>query len=175
MEYPLVYQGEQVGEVALTAQGGRIQAAVECRRDNTGLFRAYLLCERGEYPLGVLEPRGERMGLRRTVRAGELQALGAVRRGEMRMSYGFSRSDGWEALEDAAAFFRRDRQLACQAAGLSGALWRQEGKTRLLALPYAQETPFPLPSLFCFARIRTIRDRAYAVYCFDEEERPAFH
>ena len=58
VEYPVLYQGEQAGQVTLTARGGQVQAVVSCRRDNTGLFRAYLLCEKGEYPLGVLEPRG---------------------------------------------------------------------------------------------------------------------
>ena len=58
VDYPVLYQGDQAGSVTLTAQGGRTQVEVSCRRDNTGLFRAYLLCERGEYPLGVLEPKG---------------------------------------------------------------------------------------------------------------------
>ena len=91
MEYPVFYRERQMGEAAVTDQGGRTQVEVSCRRDNGGLFRAYLLCERGEYPLGVLEPKGEHMGLRRTVRTGELQALGAIWRGELRMSYAFSR------------------------------------------------------------------------------------
>ena len=175
MTYPVLYQGEQVGEVTLTAQGGRTQAAMSCRRDNTGLFRGYLLCEKGEYPLGVLEPQGASMSLRRTVRTGELHALGAVWRGELRLSYAFPRKGGWEALEDAGAFFQRDGLLARQAAGLQGGLWRREGEARLLALPYDPEQPFPLPSLFCFARIQEIQGRPYVLYRFDGEERPAFH
>ncbi len=175
VEYPVLYQGEQAGQVTLTARGGQVQAVVSCRRDNTGLFRAYLLCEKGEYPLGVLEPRGEHMGLRRTVRAGELQALGTVWRGEMRMSYAFSRSDGWEALEAGTGFFQKDPWLSRQAAGLSGALWRREGGLRLLAIPWSPDHPFPLPALFCFARTQVIRGSACVVYRFDEEERPVFH
>ena len=173
--YPVLYQGEQVGQVTLTEQGGRTQAAVSCRRDNAGLFRAYLLCERGEYPLGVLEPRGEEMCLRRTVRTGELQALGVIWRGEMRMSYAFSRPDGWQSLERAEAFFTADAELSRLAAGIQGGLWRREGSGRLLALPYAPERPFPLAPLFCFARVETIRGSVYAVYRFEEGDRPAFH
>lgn len=56
-----------------------------------------------------------------------------------------------------------DRELA----DISGALWCVKGGVRLLALPYAQDRPFPLAELFCFARVETLRGREYVVYCFD--------
>ena len=174
MNYPVLYQGEQVGQVTLTDRGGRLSVEASCRRDDSGLFRAYLLCERGEYPLGVLEPRGGSMSLRRTVRTGELRAMGAVWRGEMRMSYAFSSREVWEPLASAERFFQKDALLAREAAGLEGGLWRREGNGRMLALPYAADQPFPLTALFCFGRIRSIRGRAYVVYCFDGEEHPVF-
>ena len=174
MEYPVFYRERQMGEAAVTDQGGRTQVEVSCRRDNGGLFRAYLLCERGEYPLGVLEPRGESMALRRTVRTGELQALGRVCRCEVRMSYPFSGGEAWEPLDAAADFFRRDNALARQLAALPGALWRRERDQNLLALPYAPDRPFPLPALFCFAQIRTIQGESYAVYRFSGAGDPVF-
>ena len=174
MDYPVFYQGEQTGTAAVSVQGARTQAEVSCRRDNRGLFRAYLLCERGAYPLGVLEPRGESMALRRTVRTGELQALGRVCRCEIRMSYAFSGGETWEPLEKAEGFFPGDGRLARQLAALPGALWRRERDQKLLALPYAPDRPFPLPELFCFAQIRTIRGESYAVYRFSGAGEPVF-
>ncbi len=174
MDYPVLYQGDQAGSATLTHQGGRIQVEVSCRRDNRGLFRAYLLCERGEYPLGVLEPRGERMGLRRTVRTGELQALGTIWRGELRMSYAFSSQTQWQPLAAAGDFFQRDPLLSRMLAGTGEGLWRQERNGRQLALPYQADRPFPMVPLFCFAQIQTIGGQSYAVYRFDKEEHPIF-
>ena len=174
MEYPVFYRETQIGKAAVTPQGARTQAEVSCCRDNSGLFRAYLLCERGEYPLGVLEPRGERMGLHRTLRTGELQTLGRILRCEIRMSYAFSRQETWEPLATAEGFFGRDANLTRQAAAVPGALWRVERGQKLLALPYASNRPFPLPSLFCFAQIRTIQGSSYVVYRFSEAGNPLF-
>ena len=174
VDYPVLYQGDQAGSVTLTAQGGRTQVEVSCRRDNTGLFRAYLLCERGEYPLGVLEPKGEGMGLRRTVRTGELQALGSTWRGELRLSYAFAHQTQWQSLAAAGEFFQRDAQLARELSGIPGALWRQERNVRLLALPYRTDQPFPITTLFCFAQIQTIQGQAYVVYRFDRDDHPVF-
>lgn len=174
MEYPVLDRGSQAGTVTLRPQGGRTQVEVSCRRDNSGLFRAYLLCQRGEYPLGVLEPKGEHMGLRRTVRTGELQALGAIWRGELRMSYAFSRQTVWQPLAEPETFFQKDPLLGRALAGAQGGLWRQEREGRQLALPYRADQPFPMAALFCFAQIQTIAGQAYAVYRFDGEENPIF-
>ena len=174
MDYPVLYRGDQAGHVILTIQGGRTQVEVSCRRDNGGLFRAYLLCEKGEYPLGVLEPKGENMGLRRTVRSGELQALGTIWRGELRMSYAFSHQTQWQPLAAAGEFFQKNPQFARELANIQGALWRQERNVRQLALPYRLDQPFPMTALFCFAQIQTIEGQAYVVYRFDPGEHPIF-
>ena len=173
MDYPVLYHDEQVGQVAVEIQGTRVQVFVSCQRDNSGLFRGYLLCEKGEYPLGVLEPRGERMELRRTLRAGELRALGAIWRGDIRMSYAFARESTWEPVKAAGEFFQRDPHLARGVEKIEGALWREERGQRQLALPYAPERPFPLVELFCFAQVRLIEGKSYVIYRFDREDHPA--
>lgn len=174
VDYPVLYSGSQVGSAAVETHGGRTQVEVSCRRDNGGLFRVYLLCEKGEYPLGVLEPRGEYMGLQRTVRTAELQSLGTVWRGEMRMSYAFSHQTQWQPLRSAEEFFQRDALLAREAGGIQGGLWRRERDQRQLAFPYQTDRPFPLATLFCFAQIQTIEGSAYVVYRFDEGGHPVF-
>lgn len=174
MDHPIYYENRQVGTIVLLEQGGRTQVEVSCRLDGSGLYRAYLLCQEGEYPLGVLEPRGEDVYLRRTVLTGELRRLGPVRYGEARMSYAFSSGRSvWKNLEQSEQFFHRDQELsALLPPERRGVRWRQEGELRYLALPYDPRQPFPLPRLFCFASIQSIGGSSYVVYAFDREDQP---
>ena len=43
---------------------------------------------------------------------------------------------------------------------------------RLIAAPYDPAEPFPLPPLFCFARIWDAGSGRYAVFAFDERGAP---
>ena len=49
---------------------------------------------------------------------------------------------------------------------------KTERSRRYVALPYDALRPFPLPALFCLARICRIGGRDYVVYAFDSGERP---
>ena len=60
----------------------------------------------------------------------------------------------WKALPR-GSFFRSAR-LDCALSLLSGAMVREEKSGKLLALPYSESAPFPLPELFCLARIGTV-------------------
>ncbi|MDE6456331.1 MAG: hypothetical protein K2L38_10615, partial [Dysosmobacter sp.] len=51
---------------------------------------------------------------------------------------------------------------------------RRAGPGRYLALPYDKGKPFPLTTLFCFARLRSIGEETYVVYAFDGQDRPVF-
>lgn len=53
-----------------------------------------------------------------------------------------------------------------------GVLVREEQGRRELAVPYDVGRPFPLTALFCFAHIRRIHGRSYAIFAFNGEERP---
>ena len=57
---------------------------------------------------------------------------------------------------------------------VSGVLVREEQGRRELAVPYDVGRPFPLTALFCFAHIRRIHGRSYAIFAFNGEERPVF-
>ena len=52
----------------------------------------------------------------------------------------------WKALPR-GSFFRSAR-LDCALSLLSGAMVREEKSGKLLALPYSESAPFPLPELF---------------------------
>ena len=168
MEYPVLYGGEEMGTVTLTEQGARTQVEVSCRRDNAGLFRAYLLCGKGEYPLGVLEPQGDRAVIRRRFSRAMTAPVGKPVRGEVRPAGG---SGVWEEVAAPDTLFRTP-WLRQQLRGVSGAMTGKQGNNRLLALPYDPAKPFPLPPLFCLARVRMIRGKPYVVYAFDEKEWP---
>ena len=83
---------------------------------------------------------------------------------------------GGRAVEDwrplpRGSFFRSAR-LDCALSLLSGAMVREEKSGKLLALPYSESTPFPLPELFCLARIETVGGRKCVVYRVDEKNSP---
>ena len=73
--------------------------------------------------------------------------------------------------ERAADLFRSP-WLREQMQNTSGVLTRRTEERRYVALPYDAMRPFPLPALFCLARICRIGGRDYVVYAFDKGERP---
>ena len=76
----------------------------------------------------------------------------------------------WKALPR-GSFFRSAR-LDCALSLLSGAMVRETEDGRLLALPYSERAPFPLPELFCLARIGTVGGRRCVIYRVDRKKLP---
>ena len=74
--------GEAAGEVLLTPEGSRtiIRAAMEDPED--GLYRAWLVGDRGELALGVMEPGGGKLTACRRVYRRDVESLGVLRRRE---------------------------------------------------------------------------------------------
>lgn len=171
MDLPVLCQGVRTGRLELREEGERTTAEMDCPLDRSGLFRGYLVCRGGEIALGVLEPGGERLRLCRRLLTAEVRALGPPERGELRLSFAFQRSGGWQCLERPECFFRR-APFGRELAGLRGAMWREERGLRFLALPFDCRCPFPLTALFCFAQVAEIGGRTYAVFAFDREEGP---
>lgn len=167
MEYPVWLEDEQVGTGAVVEEGERLAISIDCREDDRGLFRGYLVCPEGEIPLGVLEPRGRRLWLQRRLLREEVRPLGRPQGIRLRMSFAFG--GAWQDLKEPGLFSEAVGEDLSQTEGL---LWRQEGERRYLALPYDPGRPFPLVRLFCLARIQNIGGRRYAVYGFDGDDRP---
>ena len=59
-----------------------------------------------------------------------------------------------------------------RSARLDCALVRETEDGRLLALPYSERAPFPLPELFCLARIGTVGGRRCVIYRVDRKKLP---
>ena len=56
----------------------------------------------------------------------------------------------------------------------SRALRRENGGRLELALPYSPARPWPLPELFCFARVEEIGGELHILYAFDRRKAPIF-
>lgn len=78
--------------------------------------------------------------------------------------------EDWRPLPR-GSFFRSAR-LDCALSLLSGAMMREEKSGKLLALPYSENAPFPLPELFCLARIEMVGGRKCVIYRVDEKNLP---
>lgn len=128
--------------------------------------------DRGELRLGVLEPCGDRATIRRRFSARLTAPLGKLRQGEIRPAHPPEPED-WTPLERSAVRLRSP-WLREQLHLVSGVLVREGQGRRELAVPYDVCRPFPLTALFCFAHIRRIHGRSYAIFAFNGEERPVF-
>lgn len=170
---PLYCQGERWGEVTLALwgpNGARTEIIASMDDPGDGLYRAFLLGERGEMPLGVLAPEGGRLAVCRRVYHRDLTPLGKVLRGEARRSFRFEeakicwRETGCPAQLFQSRFFRE------RLRPIGRGWWRREGNLLLLALPVEEGRPFPLEALFCLGRMEQVEGRRCVVYAFREEE-----
>ncbi len=133
-----------------------------------GIFRAYAAGQQGRCLIGVMEPQDGVLRAKRILSRAEWEALGVLQRGELEMAL----QEDWQTLSQASDFFHTSYWKRCCPPGK--ALWRNQGGLRLLALPYIHNGPFPLPELFCFARLSTIEGGKYVVFAFDLREFPTF-
>lgn len=78
----------------------------------------------------------------------------------------------WRALPHEPFF--RSAQLDCALSCLSGAMLCERGEEKFLALPYDENAPFPLPELFCFARVDSVRGERCVIYRLNRKNSPMF-
>ncbi len=172
-KFPLLLEGRPAGELTAERQGLYTWFTARCPLPE-GLWCAWAVGDRGELRLGVLEPEGRQGAVLRRRFSGRLTApLGRLLRGEVRPA-GAKEPEVWEPVPSPEELFRAP-WLRQRLKGTQGALTRQAGEVRYLALPYDKRKPFPLTTLFCFARLREIGPSAYVVYAFDGQERPVFY
>ena len=161
--------GEAAGEVALCPEGARTVIRASMEDPGDGLYRAWLVGERGELALGVMEPGGGRLTACRRVYRRDVEALGQLRRGEARCSLRFGGETPWRETERPAGLFRSG--FFQSRLGRFGRAWhRREGERLELALPLEKGGPFPLEALFCLGRLEKVEGRLCVVYAFQGEE-----
>ncbi|MCI9443593.1 MAG: hypothetical protein HFF69_02595 [Oscillospiraceae bacterium] len=174
---PLTCQNGERGELTVCPQGARTELRASMPDPGDGLYRAFLLGERGELALGVLAPEGGRLELCRRVYSRDTAALGPLLRGEARRSFRFQdappapqpESGCWHETHCPAQLFQ-SRFLQNRLRPVGRAWWRREGALLALALPLEEGRPFPLEALFCLGRVRQVEGTRCVVYAFREEE-----
>jgi len=147
-----------------------LRFSVHCSLPEPGLWCAWAVGERGELRLGILEPCGEEAFLCRRFSERMTAPLGRLLRGELRPVTKTER-EVWSPLRENSF---RTSWLRQQMQHTSGAMICTEHEMRYLAFPYEPKQPFPLIPWFCFAEVRKIHGRQYAVFAFDREEQPLF-
>ena len=173
---PLTGPRGERGEITVRPQGSRTQLHCWLSDPGDGLYRAFLLGEHGELPLGVLAPENGRLELERRLYSRDVTALGPLLRGEARRSFRFAEAPPvrpdpacWhETRCPAQLFHSRFFQERLRPIGL--AWWRREGPLLTLALPLDPGKPFPLEALFCLGSVRQVEGTQCVVYTFREEE-----
>ena len=161
--------GKVCGELCAEEWGLYVRYRAVCRLEETEPMRLFAVGERGELRLGVLQPENGCFVLRRQLYAREVYPVGKLLRAELRR---FSPEAGTWREEGAPEklFSRSEMKKRLQDA--CGVLVCQSRGHCFLAFPFDPGRPFPMTDLFCFARVRRIRQREYAVFCFDGEENP---
>jgi len=148
VDCPLYWDERRVGTLRVTPAGEDTCFTVEGRVP-PGLYRVYARGRRGELLLGVWEGGV----LRRRFSRALTGPIGPVERGCVRSS----RVEEWRPAP-------AERFPGWPAAG---GLCRPSGEGWELALPFDGSGPFPIPALFCLARIATVAGRPCAVFRFD--------
>ena len=175
---PLTSGSGKRGEIVLCPQGARTEVRCSLPDPGDGLYRAYLLGERGELALGVLAPEGGRLALCRRLYVRDLEALGPLLRGEARQSFRFQDAPAqspppprscWHETRCPAMLFQ-SRFLQNRLRPVGRAWWRREDGLLVLALPLEAGRPFPLEALFCLGRVQCVEGVRCVVYMFREEE-----
>ena len=172
MEQMLVFCRDSCqGEATVERKDGRAEIAVSMNDPTDGLYRAVLTGERGQLPLGVMEPHHGRLVLRRRPYLRDVEQLGTLRNIQVSRSFPFRRAEAWKKTDCPADLvsdaFLKERLLR-QCVGW----WKRSGDRLLIALPLDEGAPFPVEALFCFAKPEVVDGRHCIVYTFDREENP---
>lgn len=160
--------GEAAGEVTLCPEGPRTTIRASMEDPGDGLYRAWLVGERGELALGVMEPVGGKLCARRRVYSREITGLGPLRRGEARCSFRFGGESPWRETGCPAGLFRSEF-LQSRLRRFGRAWHRREGERLELALPLEKTEPFPLEALFCLGKLAEVEGHPCVIYAFREE------
>ena len=168
-KFPMLWTGKAAGELTCEREALYTRFTVRCRLPGEGLWCAWAVGELGELRLGVLEPDGEEASICRRFSGRMTQPLGRLLRGELRPAA--EEGAAWEPAAAPDQLFRSP-WLRRRLRGVQGARTRLWEGGRELALPYDSGKPFPLPPMFCLARVRCLGEAWYVVYRFDRREQP---
>lgn len=162
------------GTLTLQQEGNRIRLEAERPWDGRGLYKVWLVGQRGgRLLLGTLAPEGKVLRLKRVVTQGELERAGCwpVAGVEAPLAFLFSNGSGEQWYREAhPERLIADGVLRGQIKGPM--LCRKETAGIHLASPFRTGAPVVLESLFCLARVESLEGRPHLVWTFDREGHP---
>lgn len=167
--FPVVQNGRTMGEMTVSRDGLYDCFSLFCHPEGNGVWRAFAVGECGELRLGIPVPSGNGFALCRRIAAREAAAAGVLNRAELRLCG--EAAEDWEAVRNPEELFR-DPFLRRRLRGMQHVRVRRENDGFCLALPFERGKPFPLPALFCFARLQCVCGTCCVVYAFDARENP---
>ena len=142
-KYPVLAGGETVGELTVEAAASDTVLDMSCVR-REGLWCAWAVGESGALRIGIPEPEGDRLHLRRRFSRSMTAPIGRILRGELRMPE--RAMPQWLPVDPAAPPVRSERFLrALQArqgvltCRVDGRLLLADGKRRKAARPKAKK------------------------------------
>ena len=170
---PLYWENQVVGELMAEGEALYTWFSARSRLMGQGLWCAWAVGDRGEFRLGVLEPAGSQLTIRRRFSSRMTAPLGKLLRGEVRPVQ-TARKEPWTNVEQPEKLFRTS-WIQERLRGVRGVMRRSENGVLYVAVPYDEKRPFPLTALFCFAKVGRIGEGSYVVFAFDaKSERPVF-
>lgn len=155
---------------SVTERDGRAEIYVNHPKDDKGSYRAWAVGPRGRCLLGSLIPQGDRLILRKTLRRAALEQTGcwpvtAVECQPAALVAPGAAPAGWTAIPAELDWPDGVIRQAVQTA--KGGLYRPTEQGFALAYPLDCRCPFPLPPLFCFARLQCLVGHPWWVFPFD--------
>ena len=170
-KFPLLWKEKAVGELTVEQEALYTCFSARCTLPGEDLWCAWVVGDRGELRLGVLEPQRGVGVISRRFSHRMVAPAGQLLRGEVRPAASSNEHEtDWTAAD--CDELVRVPGLRERLQGVEGVLWRREGERQLLAVPYDSRRPMPLTPLFCFAQPQRIRGERYLVFAFDGQNRP---
>lgn len=166
-KYPVTDGEKTTGELSVWSERLYTVFDIACS-GQSGLWCAWAVGRDGTLRIGVPEPEGDRLCIRRRFSQRLTEPLGPILRGELR-PLGAER-EHWEPQEQAAPF--HSRYLNRQFRGRKGIWTCSPDDCRLVAIPRDDREPFLLEAMFCFAQLRQVRGQDCWVFAFDAQEWP---
>lgn len=167
------------GYLEYCEEGAQVRCFVRRGMDGAGLYKVWLHGSETDLLLGTLIPEGGWLKLRRTVSRDTLERAGCwpILGGKTALSFSFSSEvprqypSSWRWDHRPALRFS-DSILAEAAAAVGPMLLRETAHGFQLAAPFDPKRPFPIPMLFCLARIDSVDGRFHAVFSFAADGTP---
>ena len=171
-KFPIVFAGgSTAGELEVEREKRRTCFTAQVCLPEDGLWCLWVIGDKEELRLGVLDPNAGDVLLRRRFSDQLVMPIGNVVRGEIRPVE--ERIHEWEPVVSIEQVFMSAwlRKKLCRQNGM---LRKRCGSVQYIAIPYDKENGFTAIELFCFAQLLDVGGILYLALCLNEKEQVIF-